>query len=733
MFEGQQLINEKEGFNYVICVLHKYLRRAALVDINQLKNNSNVKKPIIFTFDKIEGLKNKKGTVLSRFVSPIELGMTDVAIIRKRSEKWIDYRNKRIVNIKPLLDEDIIQEYLFGQGISAKIQDLIDTGSTWKTPGAYYNALNKYIAFGCMDNAFLPFGYKNCGNNYLYIDKPGVGNIKRGCNGKDNRNSVRKHRGFTEWDKSNFLKLIGYFKGNGIKFTKSFAYRVYQSEFETIIHKEETANGPIEIIEVLAAKDCISKQIFFRQFKNLFHREDLLKLKYGDIGYEKDWKPRFERAREGVIGPSYRYEIDATVLDIYVRYTYDTTERLSVGRPVLYFVVDVYTTMIVGYYIGFHGPDWIGAAEAMVNACLPKEEHCAKYGVSLKKDQWPCHHIPFQLTADNGSEYSLKHLEPMLQSMLKLRTVNFVAVYRGDMKGIVERRFGIIQGMTIHYSPGAIIDLKREDAHPSNNAVYDLEALHKIIIRDILHHNNASKRTHLLNKRDAKKKIGLTPKNLWLSNIDEEMNGGNPTLNTQDHMMVRWAFLLKGKASIRDGAIYFNKLAYDSDYAHVNDWYVRARATGAFSITVGWTRATCNFIIFQTDDGTYVELKLKKEDHCERFADEHWDMVMHRQYEELCQEADLEQYEKEERITKDFEIKKLLAEQLEEMSSAPENTRKSMQPDVKARQKIQKQMDMLNVSSDIQKAFRGADAGKGPSAKRQDTTGPTDRNLFNAD
>jgi hypothetical protein len=733
MFEGLQIVNENEGFNYYVCAIHKFLRKLAVADVNQLENSANVKKPKALTFDKFNELKSKKGTVLKRFIMPVELSMTDIQITKKRGANWIDSRQKRVKKIKTLLSEDTAHEYLFGEGIAAKIQTLIDEGSEWRSPGAFYNAFNKYIVYGCVENAYLPFGFKHCGSNYLHIDKPGADNIKRGRNGKDNRYSVRKHRGITIWDKDNILKLLRYFNHNQIKFTPSFAFRVYQSEFEVIIHTEETENGPIEVVQVLDAIDCISKSSFYRHLNNLISREDLLKLKYGEIAYDKDWKPRFERAREGVIGPSFRYEIDATILDLYVRYTYDTTKRYSVGRPVLYFVVDVYTTEIVGYYIGFHGPDWIGAAEAMVNACLPKEEHCAKYGIDLKENEWPCFHIPFQLTADNGSEYSLNHLTPMLKSMLKLRTVNFVAVYRGDMKGIVERRFGIIQNMTIHYSPGAIIDLKREDVHPSNNAVYDLDALHKIIIKDILHHNNTSKRTHLLNKRDAKKNIGLTPRDLWMNNIDEEMNGGNPTLNAQDYMLVRWAFLLKGEASVRDGAIHFNQLEYDSDYAHVKKWHARSSANGAFKITVGWTRATCNFIIFQTDDGSYVELKLKKEDHFERFADEPWDMVFHRQYEELAAAVQLEQLEKEDRIKKEREIKQIFADQMAEMSSAPENTRKSIQPGIKARQAVQKQFDLLQVATDIKQTFKSGNTPSGPSPIRTDNTPSIDKELHDAD
>jgi len=742
MYEGLKITNENEGFSYFICAIDKWSPRLAVVDVHQLEdpNNDNIKKPKIWTFDTFNQFKSRKGTITSRFVMPIELSMTDTEILSKRNQNWLDVRKSRLKNIGTFLNEEMVCEYLFGEGIAEKITKAIEQGESWKSPGAYYNAFNKYIAYGCVENAFLPFGYKNCGSNYHHVESPSVNNIKRGCQGgkldkysKAKQKVVSKHRGITDFDKRNMYKLYQYFKRHNLRYKQAYAFKVFQREFEVEIITKETENDPIVRVLVLSQEQCISKSMFYRHWRIIIGNEALMHLKYGDVAYEKDWKPRFEKAREGVIGPSYRYEIDATILDIYVRYSYDDSKRLSVGRPVVYFVVDVYTTEITGYYLGFHGPDWIGAAEAMVHACLPKEEHCAKYGVILKKDEWPCYHIPFQLTADNGTEYSLKHIEPVLKAAIGLRTVNFVPVYRGDCKGIVERRFGIVQDMTINFEPGATVDLKREDQHPSNKAVYDLDALHKIIIKDILHHNNTSKRTYLLNKRDAKRGVGITPRDLWLSNIDEEMNGGNPVITDYDKMHVRWAFLLKGKASIRDGCIHFQGLQYDSDYAHKQKWYIRAKSHGAFHIDVGWTRATGNFIIFRTDDGTYIELKLKSDDHSERFDNEPWDMIFHRQYQELQIECELAQTEKEERIQKERELKKLYAQQVEAMQGVPENTRKSMQPGVRGRQQVQKQLDMLSVGDNIRKDFGSSNTSVSSGSKRLDNTAESDRSLYDAE
>lgn len=185
MYTGLQITNEDEGFSYFVCAIDKWSPRLAVVDVHQLEDpkNDNIKKPKIWTFDTFNQFKSRKGTITSRFVMPIELSMTDTEILSKRNKNWLDVRESRLKNISTFLNEEMVREYLFGEGIAEEIKKAIEQGDSWKSQGAYYNAFNKYIAYGCVENAFLPFGYKNCGSNYLHVELPSDNNIKRGCQG----------------------------------------------------------------------------------------------------------------------------------------------------------------------------------------------------------------------------------------------------------------------------------------------------------------------------------------------------------------------------------------------------------------------------------------------------------------------------------------------------------------------------------------------------------------------
>ncbi|HLM45970.1 MAG TPA: hypothetical protein VK458_19020, partial [Myxococcaceae bacterium] len=99
-------------------------------------------------------------------------------------------------------------------------------------------------------------------------------------------------------------------------------------------------------------------------------------------------------------GPNDLYLVDATVGDIYLLSSID--RRRVIGRPVIYLVVDHFSRMIVGFYVGLEGPSWVGAMMALENAFTDKVQFCARYGIEISEEDWPCHYVPRAITADRG-------------------------------------------------------------------------------------------------------------------------------------------------------------------------------------------------------------------------------------------------------------------------------------------------------------------------------------------
>jgi hypothetical protein len=171
---------------------------------------------------------------------------------------------------------------------------------------------------------------------------------------------------------------------------------------------------------------------------------------------EKNWNLN-ERALLGmadgdVQGPGDCFQIDATVADVYLVSQFD--RRRIVGRPIIYFVLDVYSRLIVGVYVGFEGPSWVGAMMALVNMVTPKVGFCKQYETDINEADWPAHFAPKRIMADKGELMSVK-LGKNITEGLKIDIEN-TSTGRADLKSLVERRFGIVPAIFKQFTPGYV-------------------------------------------------------------------------------------------------------------------------------------------------------------------------------------------------------------------------------------------------------------------------------------
>uniref|UniRef100_UPI004047BA30 hypothetical protein n=1 Tax=Shewanella sp. TaxID=50422 RepID=UPI004047BA30 len=78
----------------------------------------------------------------------------------------------------------------------------------------------------------------------------------------------------------------------------------------------------IPYYELLPPEERISRRMFHYHFNRIFSRAEQLEMKVGTFKFKKDHEARQGTALDGIVGASHRYEVDATVLDLYVRYPY---------------------------------------------------------------------------------------------------------------------------------------------------------------------------------------------------------------------------------------------------------------------------------------------------------------------------------------------------------------------------------------------------------------------------
>lgn len=321
-------------------------------------------------------------------------------------------------------------------------------------------------------------------------------------------------------------------------------------------------------------------------------------------------------------GPGDMYQIDATVLNVYTRSR--RNRRKLVWRATLYIVVDVWSRMIVGFALSLDPASWLGAMTALANAMTNKREFCAAAEMTITDEQWPCHHLPGSIVGDQA--------ELARAGVLGLIDRHGVEVanppaYRADWKGIVERRFGMIDGVMKPFMPGFVhVDFRERGVEDYRLAtVMTLDELTRQVIRCILYYNNihplaSYPRLPAMNEDN----VPSVPRDLWNWGIAN--CSGIP--RQPDEESVRFSLMEQDTATMWADGIHFHGCVYMCEKAEGERWRERARdkgpGNGRFGVPISFDRRTTDFIYVHDPDspkgfqvGTLVSERRAKTSHWE--------------------------------------------------------------------------------------------------------------------
>ena len=120
------------------------------------------------------------------------------------------------------------------------------------------------------------------------------------------------------------------------------------------------------------------------------------------------------------MGPGSRYQIDATIADIYL--ISDSDRACIIGRPTVYFMIDEFSRMVTGMYVGLENPSYVTSMQVLRIAMCDKVEYCKNFGREIRSEDWPCIGLPEAILADRGEllGHQIEHLEKVLLYELKM-------------------------------------------------------------------------------------------------------------------------------------------------------------------------------------------------------------------------------------------------------------------------------------------------------------------------
>lgn len=295
--------------------------------------------------------------------------------------------------------------------------------------------------------------------------------------------------------------------------------------------------------------------------------------------YQRNLRGLRGKAYDSVAGPGHAYAIDATIGDIHLRSS--VNPAWPIGRPIVYLVVDIWSTAIVGFYVCLSGPSWEMAKLALFSTCCDPRLMADLLGLEYIEVLNPSPTLPFQVWTDRGEYVSAGARDTCLYLGM-----NFAVdpPYRPDMKGLVEVLHRIAKDKQYSFLPGAINARRRElENRPSaKESALILREYVKYLHGIFCQYNLFADRSYRLTMEMIGAGVEPNPAGLW--RFGHEAGIGYRKSISQDKLIT--GLLKRGSAVARRDGVFHESLQYESEIANAQEWTAKARNFGVMEHTV---------------------------------------------------------------------------------------------------------------------------------------------------
>lgn len=293
---------------------------------------------------------------------------------------------------------------------------------------------------------------------------------------KTQHNLLAEGRNATEDDRTAIAAFYDSLERQNISIAKMYADFKHHFLPKTITIKPE---GGFDLVRD-ETQTCITESQFRYALNKAKGELALLTDQAGNRRINLSHRPALGSAKDRVPFPGHTFIVDATVADVYLISAFDRTR--IIGRPVIYLVVDAFSSLIVSIHVSLSGPNFEEARIAMHRSLADKTRWLQWLGTPEVSNRLPQGCLPTFWLVDRGELHSKANRA--LQTELRCN-LSIAAAYRADWKSLVERLFGILNTQLIHWIPGAVTQRTRERGAPDCrlDAVLTLKEFTRILAR----------------------------------------------------------------------------------------------------------------------------------------------------------------------------------------------------------------------------------------------------------
>jgi putative transposase len=551
---------------------------AALILLSPPVNSANPKKIVM----SIKNAKKIPLTVLDQAqeegkVRPITLKPNSALLTVEHREGSSASRiyQQRLNVMRSFLNYETLSWAIFGShGLGHLVREAREKH------GCSRVAVYKYFSLLCLH------GFKPSSLHPRY-DRCGAQGVPRPCDGgrrkagrktnKERLGIIEEHpqRGVTAKERYMMVKVYKSLKNPKLSDQKIYnecINKLYVTEFET------TQKGLVPILPVQGSYPNR------RQYRYMLHAEfsgiDRLKLKTTVGHYHRNKRGMRGKSYQGVAGPGHQYAIDSTIADVYLVSSLDP--RWVCGRPIVYIVVDVWSTAVVGFFVCWTGPSWKMAKVALFCVAADNDLVSSLWGLDNRIPLDPQPTLPAGFLTDRG-EYNSEESRVTAENLGY--SLAFNPSYRPDLKGLVEVLNRITKDEQYGFVPGAI-DARRKELELKGQGFSDAKLTLKDYVAYLSAHfdayNMSADRSYRLDAEMIAHDVEATPAGLW--KWGHEIGYGYRK-ETEFPELVKHLLPLE-RAVINRSGVHFAGLTYEGAVVENEQWSAYARNFGASELPI---------------------------------------------------------------------------------------------------------------------------------------------------
>jgi putative transposase len=320
--------------------------------------------------------------------------------------------------------------------------------------------------------------------------------------------------------------------------------------------------------------------------------------------FDRNKRSLIGKSYDGVVGPGHLYAIDSTIGDVHLRSSIN--RAWLIGRPIVYLVVDMWSTAIVGFHVCLTGPSWNTAKLALFSTYCDPKLTAELWGYQYVAVLSPSPTIPAMTVCDRGEYLSQGARETCLALGSNF---SFNPARRPDLKGLVEVLNRITKDKQYVFLPGAIdarrreIELKPDTRESALTLREYVHYLHGIFA----HYNLFADRSHRMTAEMIGARVQPSPAGLW--RFGHEVGIGYRKNMPQDRLIT--GLLERSTAVVRRDGVYLKSLQYEADIAHQQQWTGLARDNGVVEQTAYHFPGTVSRFWWPNPEGGLMDFRLR--------------------------------------------------------------------------------------------------------------------------